>query len=158
MHPCSACVAARGLAGFCRVPRCGYRRMCCGSVRNWPSRSPSFLPKQGGLNLRSGVALAPAAYWESWADTLPVLHRQLPTLAGEILARLRAQEPAGPALSGVLQAQDTAGFRPPSWEEPLDNPAPLDLSGHLPEPRAALSVLQLPLARAGIPDSAKHQT
>ena len=34
--------------------------------------------QQGGLNLRSGVALAPAAYWASWADTLPVLHRQLP--------------------------------------------------------------------------------
>ena len=91
--------------------------------------------QQGGLNLRSGVALAPAAYRASWADTLPVLHRQLPTLAGEILARLRAREPAGPALSGVLQAQDaltTAGFRPPSWEDLLDNPAPpsfLDLSG-----------------------------
>ena len=28
--------------------------------------------QQGGLNLRSGVALAPAAYWASWADTLPV--------------------------------------------------------------------------------------
>ena len=98
--------------------------------------------QQGGLNLRSGVALAPAAYWASWADTQPVLHRQLPTLAGEILARLRAREPAGPALSGVLQAQDaltTAGFRPPSWEDLLDNPAPpssLDLSGHLPEPSA----------------------
>ena len=80
-----------------------------------------------------------------------MLHRQLPTLAGEILARLRAREPAGPALSGVLQAQDaltTAGFRPPSWEDLLDNPAPpsfLDLSGHLPSPAPGAGKRPLPL-------------
>ena len=31
--------------------------------------------QQGGLNLRSAVALAPAAYSASWADTLPALRR-----------------------------------------------------------------------------------
>ena len=103
--------------------------MCCGSVRDWlPSKlCPPDRPAQ--------PAVWRCARPVCVSDTLPVLRRQLPTLAGEILARLRAQDPAGPAPSGVLQAQDaltTAGFRPLSWEELRDNPAPpsfLDLSG-----------------------------
>ena len=58
--------------------------------------------QQRGPNLCSGVALAPAAYWASWADTLPVLQCQLPRLADEILA----QELSGPALLGVLRSYE----------------------------------------------------
>ena len=70
--------------------------------------------QQGGLNLRSAVALAPAAYWASWADTLPVLHRQLPRFAADVVARLGAGEPVGPTLRGVLQSQAALAPPPPS--------------------------------------------
>ena len=33
---------------------------------------------QGGLGLQSATATAPAAYWASWADTMPTLVRQFP--------------------------------------------------------------------------------
>ena len=117
--------------------------------------------QQGGLNLRSAVALAPAAYWASWADTLPVLHRQLPRFAADVVARLGAGEPVGPTLRGVLQSQAAlaaAGFDLPTWDavilgaqaclpspglSNLDGPGP-DISDLLAGARDAPDVSRLP--------------
>ena len=99
--------------------------------------------QQGGLNLRSAVALAPAAYWASWADTLPVLHRQLPRFAADVVARLGAGEPVGPTLRGVLQSQAAlaaAGFDLPTWDAVILGaqapPQSNEPGDHLPEPSA----------------------
>ena len=100
--------------------------MCCGSVRDWP---PSRLCPPDRPASFPARRPQPAV----WRCASP----------GCVLGVAgRHAAPAGPALSGVLQAQDaltTAGFCPPSWEELLDNPTPpssLNLSGHLPEPSA----------------------
>ena len=39
----------------------------------------------GGLGLPSATVLAPAAYWASWADTLPILHQQLPHFTAQLI-------------------------------------------------------------------------
>jgi len=44
--------------------------------------SLAHLPlKLGGLGLRSATRLAQAAYWASWADCLPMIHRRHPDIA-----------------------------------------------------------------------------
>lgn len=40
--------------------------------------------KLGGLGLRSAVRVAQAAYWASWADSLPMIHRRHPAIAAYI--------------------------------------------------------------------------
>ena len=111
-------------------------RKNCGQIAQLPFQ-------QGGLNLRSAVALAPAAYWASWADTLPVLHRQLPRFAADVVARLGAGEPVGPTLRGVLQSQAAlaaAGFDLPTWDAVILGaqapPQSNEPGDHLPEPSA----------------------
>ena len=49
--------------------------------------------QQGGLGLRSAERLAPAAFWASWADALPVLQARTPALA----ERLARELDAGPS-------------------------------------------------------------
>ena len=39
---------------------------------------------QGGLGFQSATATAPAAYWASWADTLPTLAWQLPAFTARV--------------------------------------------------------------------------
>ena len=39
----------------------------------------------GGLGLRSAAAVASVAYWASWADSLPLLERQTPSLLRAVL-------------------------------------------------------------------------
>ena len=43
---------------------------------------------QGGLGLTCASVLATPAFWSSWADSLPVIHNQLPQYAGQILEQL----------------------------------------------------------------------
>ena len=106
--------------------------------------------QQGGLNLRSAVALAPAAYWASRADTLPVLHRQLPRFAADVVARLGAGEPVGPTLRGALQSQAAlavAGFDLPTWDAVILGaqapPSPMSQATTCPNPARGAGRRQL---------------
>ena len=42
----------------------------------------------GGFGLRDSIRVAPAAYWASWADTLPVLMKRYPGIGAEVVAQL----------------------------------------------------------------------
>ena len=73
----------------------------------------------GGLGLRSASRTAPAAYWASWADALPMLSARLPELTDRVEAILNAN-PQGclrdlDEAAGIL---DRSGFvGRPSWRE-----------------------------------------
>ena len=74
----------------------------------------------GGLGLTSASLLSHSAYWASWADTLPILHRQDPTNTATILEHLHRRTAAVPSLQAITEAQQQLqhhGFNPPSWEE-----------------------------------------
>ena len=54
-----------------------------------PQRRRAHLPlRRGGLGLRSAVQLRPAAFWASWADTLPMIRQRHPHLADQLLGPL----------------------------------------------------------------------
>ena len=53
------------------------------------ARQIATLPmKLGGLGLRSARWMAPAAFWASWADAMPMLSTRLPTLTDQIIEHL----------------------------------------------------------------------
>ena len=74
----------------------------------------------GGLGLRSAHASRQAAYWASWADSLPAIHRRLPAAADRILHLLRGEvRPLPPAVIEATQATHALrahGFQPPAWD------------------------------------------
>ena len=50
------------------------------------ARHITTLPlRMGGLGLRSALRMAPAAFWASWADALPMLQQRLPELTRQVL-------------------------------------------------------------------------
>ena len=74
----------------------------------------------GGPGLTSASLLSHSAYWASWADTLPILHRQDPTNTATIHEHLHRRTAAVPSLQAITEAQQQLqhhGFNPPSWEE-----------------------------------------
>ena len=71
----------------------------------------------GGLGLRSH-SMAPAAFWASWADALPMLQQRLPELTRQVLHVLE-----GPTfgclgeLQEAIERLDRFGFVDrPNWE------------------------------------------
>ena len=58
----------------------------------------------GGLGLRSAVAVAPAAYWASWADSLPVLQRQARELLQQVLSGFASLAASVPCLRSAAAA------------------------------------------------------
>ena len=83
-------------------------------------RQLATLPMRlGGLGLRSASRTAPAAYWASWADALPMLSARLSELTDRVEAILNAN-PQGclrdlDEAAGIL---DRSGFvGRPSWRE-----------------------------------------
>ena len=75
--------------------------------------------RMGGLGLRSAQRLAPAAYWASWADALPMLQQRLPNLTRQVVECLYVEGATG--CLGDFQAAsrtlDRSGFvNRPSWE------------------------------------------
>ena len=75
---------------------------------------------QGGLGLTCASVLATPAFWSSWADSLPVIHNQLPQYAGQILEQLQhpsATVPSIQAVAGAGRALEERGWTPPSWAE-----------------------------------------
>ena len=85
----------------------------------WLATSRASPLRMGGLGLRSAQRLAPAAYWASWADALPMLQQRLPNLTRQVVECLSVEGATG--CLGDLQAAsrtlDRSGFvNRPSWE------------------------------------------
>ena len=68
-----------------------------GSLPSTPSQNETAhtlaaLPmRMGGLGLQSAVRMAPAAFWASWADALPMIATRLPQTATSIVHRLTSE-------------------------------------------------------------------
>ncbi|CAE7594598.1 unnamed protein product [Symbiodinium sp. KB8] len=61
-----------------------------------PARHVAALPGAlGGLGLQSAETAAPAAYWVSWADTLPAIHARLPRCAANYVQLLESEAGEG---------------------------------------------------------------
>ena len=74
----------------------------------------------GGLGLMSATHLAAPAFWASWADAIPVLHRQTPAVADAILQLFTdpAQAPAHiQAAQAARQTIQEQGWEPPTWPQ-----------------------------------------
>ena len=83
------------------------------------ARHITTLPlRMGGLGLRSALRMAPAAFWASWADALPMLQQRLPELTRQVLHVLEG--PAFGCLGELQEATerlDRCGFVDrPNWE------------------------------------------
>ena len=81
----------------------------------------------GGLGLISAALLASPAYWASWADAIPVLHRQAPQVATVILQHFKqpATAPAHiQAAQAARQSIQEQGWEPPSWRQLLAQQPP----------------------------------
>ena len=80
------------------------------------ARQIATLPMRlGGLGLRSARRMAPAAFWASWADAMPMLSERLPSLTDQIIEHL---ENGGvgchclPELTESTLRLDRSGFQP----------------------------------------------
>ena len=131
---------------YCASPRCTYLlRMCSPNVTTEFANNHDFavaaclrrllavddlpaqalatahLPlSQGGLGLTCASILATPAFWSSWADSLPVLHTELPQYAAQILEHLQHPSAAIPSIqaaAAAAQALEERGWTPPSWTE-----------------------------------------
>jgi hypothetical protein len=96
---------------------------------------------QGGLGLQSATATAPAAYWASWADTLPTLARQLPAFTARVQDFFSNPAQAPPSIQAAHQAAGTLsanGWNPPTWHDLTNGtspPRPADLPNEGPTAR-----------------------
>ena len=84
--------------------------------------STATLPlRQGGLGLRSAVRTGPAAFWASWADTLPMMASRCPELANLLLVELeKGVTSEAECLRHAAAAKQTLlseDFVCPSWRE-----------------------------------------
>ena len=82
----------------------------------WVAQLPMRL---GGCGLRSALRTTPAAYWASWADTLPMIRARNPEAAQRLYEQLTEQRPPTPSTAAVLQAQQylkAKGFQCPDWQ------------------------------------------
>ena len=81
----------------------------------------------GGLGLMSASHLAVPAFWASWADAVPVLHRQTPAVATAILEMFAAPAAAPPHVQAALdtrQAIAEQGWEPPTWQQLIEAQPP----------------------------------
>ena len=73
----------------------------------------------GGLGLRCAARMAPAAWWASWADCLPMLRERAPALTADICRALDAGAAGLPP--GLRQAAEARrqlaqeGYETPTW-------------------------------------------
>ena len=83
--------------------------------RRWHATLPMRL---GGLGLRTATRMAPAAFWASWADALPMLSQRLPALTDQIMQSLDSVQDGGclEQLQAAGLSLDRGGFlRRPDW-------------------------------------------
>ena len=85
--------------------------------------------RHGGLGLRSAARHAPAAFWASWADTLPALLKRDRPFALRLAEGLEAGSEL-PELLPLQTARDSlsaVGFEAPSWHDVLHGQKPRPL-------------------------------
>ena len=71
-------------------------------VERHAARQTASLPMRlGGVGIHSAVRMAPAAFWASWTDALPMLSARLPTLTAHILDELDHPRNTGSCLSSL---------------------------------------------------------
>ena len=73
---------------------------------------------QGGLGLTPASLTATPAFWASWADALPVLHRQAASVTQSILQQLAHPEQAPAHIQAATNAAamlQQEGWEPPAW-------------------------------------------
>ena len=84
--------------------------------------------RSGGLGLRSAVRTGPAAYWASWADTLPMIAARCPAAASQLEEELKkgvASESASVvAASAALAKLQVEGYEAPDWRDVLKGQRP----------------------------------
>ena len=82
----------------------------------------------GGLGLRSASRTAPAAYWASWADALPMVKARAPGVAADCVAALNTHAQQSGCLAEARDAGELLtrkGFlQRPSWQDLLDGQRP----------------------------------
>ena len=83
------------------------------------AREAASLPLAlGGLGLRSASRTHPSAYWASWADSLHMVQKRHPGVAGHLLTHLEGV-PMGQSLTSATTAARSLdgvhGFEVPSW-------------------------------------------
>ena len=69
--------------------------------------------RMGGLGIRSATRMAPAAFWVSWADALPMLETRLPQVVQIMTRQLDNAQAPGQCLGELQRATvvlDTGGF------------------------------------------------
>ena len=75
----------------------------------------------GGLGLRSAVRSQTAAYWASWADSLPRIRERHPRIADLVgVALFRGRFPEGSNLQAAATCRERlvdVGFDAPEWED-----------------------------------------
>ena len=81
---------------------------CCGELDDLQRRRALPLAR-GGIGLRSAERGRSAAYWASWADTLPMIQEQHPVVAGNLAAMLAAGGQSGPSVRAAAEV----AFSPP---------------------------------------------
>ena len=75
----------------------------------------------------SASQLSTPAHWASWADAMPVLQRQLPSVAATILQALNNLDEAQPCIQAAQAAHQhihAHGWEPPRWQQVLGQQPP----------------------------------
>ncbi len=85
--------------------------------------------REGGLGLRSASRTYPAAYWASWADTLPEVKARHPQTASLLLDQLKlgadSQAPSIQAATASRRLLMSEGFQQcPTWEQLFEGQRP----------------------------------
>ena len=83
--------------------------------------------RHGGLGLRPAEAHAPAAFWASWADSVPAIRNRDPDLAQVTVDQLGGRARPVQILADLQAASahlTGLGFEPPSWLALLGKDAP----------------------------------
>ena len=119
-------VTARGLAALLQVD----------ALDDTTWRQCRLPIRLSGLGLRNSVRTSPAAYWASWADSLPTLHRRFPLFAARVGGALMADPGDGsqlddiPCLAELSRARQTL-LRDcpalPTWAEVIGGATPTEL-------------------------------
>ena len=106
-----------------------------GSLPAGAERQARLPLRFGGLGLRDSSRTSPAAFWASWADSLPTLSSRFPWFGAGLAARLQADPGDGSAVQGVQCLEELQQAKRllaeegnlPTWGQVLEGARPADL-------------------------------
>ena len=120
--PCSFCAGTDAIA-LCICAAWDTREDGPHTLNTLVMRRAHLPLAMGGLGLRSAVDGRYAAYWASWADTLPTLQARHPHAVADIglsfngaIVPLAQQAPSTVALAEAASHLQCRGFTTPPWE------------------------------------------